>query len=134
VNPVHSLRPEFDLPGNVVDFPTIAPETWLAHGHEPLSVREAALRLGVSESTMRRRLRERTPNSGTATTLAELKGMRIAAHRIEVRFGRSWTVYLLGPAFASSQGGPAPVAELRSRMVADEAAAQGGHHWWRFGR
>jgi hypothetical protein len=83
---------------------------------------------------MRRRLGERTPRTGATTTLTEARGTRLAAQRSDARHGRRWTVYLLGPAGGSAHGGPSGVAELRSRIVANEAAADGSHRWWRFGR
>jgi hypothetical protein len=134
VSAERSLRLEPSLPGAVADFRTMTPETWLAQGHEPLSVREAARRVGVSETTMRRRLRERTPRTGATTALTEAHGTRFAAQRSDARYGRRWTVYLLGPAGGLAHGGPGSVAELRSRMVADEAASTDGHRWWRFAR
>jgi hypothetical protein len=134
VSAEHSLRLQPPLPGAVADFRTTTPEAWLSQGHEPLSVREAAGRVGVSETTMRRRLRERTPRTGATTTLTEARGMRFTARRSDARHGRRWTVYLLGPAVGSAHGGPGSVAELRSRMVADETASHDGHRWWRFAR
>ncbi len=120
------------LTETVIDFPTTSAQDWLAQGHEALTPKEAAKRLGVSETTLRRELFASPPieEDGTIHIVAELRGRQFTAWRINDGGRVRWRIYLLGPK-RTTNGHDAVVTHLRTQMGQKR---RGVRRLWPFGR
>ena len=93
---------------------------------EPLTIAEAAAALGISASTLRRRVAK----GGPAAT-GEAGGQRFTAHKTHSGRRTQWAVYLLG-ASGQSRSEDA-VRKLRS-AISDTTQPESVRRWWRFRR
>lgn len=93
---------------------------------EPLTIAAAAAVLGISGSTLRRRL----ARGGTEAT-GEAGGQRFTARRKHTGRRTRWEIYLLGAAGQSRSEDA--VRQLRSTIGAT-AQTEPGRRWWRFPR
>ncbi|MBE0610344.1 MAG: hypothetical protein IH609_13270 [Dehalococcoidia bacterium] len=93
---------------------------------EPMTIAAAATALGVSASTLRRRVAK----GGSAAT-GEAGGQRLIAHKTHTGSRTRWAVYLLG---ASGQArSEDAVRQLRS-AIGDTAQPESVRRWWPFRR
>lgn len=90
----------------------------------PLTIAAAADVLGISGSTLRRRL----ARVGAAAT-GEAGGQRFIAHRTHTGRRARWEIYLLGAAGQSRSEDA--VRQLRS-AIGGTTQPEPGRRWWRF--
>jgi len=121
------------LSESIIDFPTTSTEDWLAQGHEALTPAEAAKRIGVSVSTLRRELFTAPPldDDGPLHVVSELRGQQFTAWKITEGRRVRWQIYLLGTKSRRSNGHGDLIAELRTQV---EPSKKARSRWWPFGR
>ena len=118
---------ETSLSDRVMDFPT-APDQELEQA--PMTIAAASRSLGVSESTLRRRLAAATKGQDTTVVTGEAGGQRYSAQKVRRGRRTHWAVYILGPSGQSRSEDV--VRGLRSVILEPEPIAR--RRWWHFFR
>lgn len=126
---MHSSPQDMPLNDRVVDFPT-APDQELEQASITIAV--AAKALGVSESTLRRKLTAATKGQDTTVVTGEVGSQRYSAQKVRKGRRTHWAVYILGPSGQSRSEDV--VRGLRSVIGGHESEPLVRRRWWQFFR
>jgi hypothetical protein len=112
------------LTESVVDFPTTAADWDGPADRGPFNVDQAAKELGVSVSTLRRRISKRESPVG-----GEVNGLRFSAHRWHAGNRLRWSVFILGSAEESHA--EQAIRSLREQAHERAEVPNRKRSWWR---